>query len=234
MRWKDKHVIKVITGIRRCGKSTLMELFQEYLLQDGISPEQIIAVNLEDYENEELTDPKKLHAYVMDRASKNKKAYVFLDEIQNVTDFSPMVDSLFIRKGLDLYITGSNANMLSGELSTFLSGRCITVEMLPLSFAEYVSWTGDTKELARKYTQYLETSSFPFVTELGDDRKAIEEYLSGIYSTVVLKDVVSRIRSSDPMMIESILRFILSSIGSQISTKKIADAMISDGRKIDV
>lgn len=234
IRWKDKQVIKVITGIRRCGKSTLMELFQEYLLNNGVLPERIIAVNLEDYANEELKDPKALHAYVMEHAAKDKRTYVFLDEIQNVKDFPPMVDSLFIKKNLDLYITGSNAYMLSGELATFLSGRYVTIEMLPLSFAEYISWTGDTKELSRKYAEYLETSSFPYVTELNGDRKAIAEYISGIYHTVVLKDVVGRVGNADPMMLESILRFIASSIGSQLSTKKIADTMTSDGRKIDV
>lgn len=234
IRWRDKQIIKVITGIRRCGKSTLMEQFQDYLLEDGIRENQIIAVNLEDYAFEELLDPRKLHAYVLERLPKSGKAYVFLDEVQNVPDFQRVVDSLFIRKNIDLYITGSNAYMLSGELATLLTGRYITIEMLPLSFAEYVSWTGDRNDLARKYTQYLEQSSFPYATELGGDVKAIDEYLRGIYSTVVLKDVVGRLKSADPMMLESLLRFVFDSIGSRLSTKKIADTLTSMGRKIDV
>lgn len=234
-RWRDKHVIKVITGIRRCGKSTLMELYQQHLLQQGVAPERIIAVNLEDYSNYVLRDPMKLHEYIVERASASTEmTYVFIDEIQNVNDFPPMVDSLFLRKNLDLYITGSNAYMLSGELATHLSGRYVTIDMLPLSFAEYVEWTGTPHDLSRKYREYLETSSFPYVTELDSDRKAIEEYLSGVYHTVVLKDVVGRLKNADPMILESILRFVYSSVGSPISTKKVADTMTSEGRKLDV
>lgn len=233
-RWRDKHVIKVITGIRRCGKSTLMELFQESLRKDGVSDEQIIAVNLEDYNNAGFRDPMKLHSYILEHASGNGMTYVFLDEIQNVSEFPTMINSLFLRKNLDLYLTGSNAYMLSGELATHLSGRYVTIDMLPLSFAEYVQWTGNRYDLSRKYREYLESSSFPYVTELAHDRKAITEYLSGIYHTVVLKDVIGRLKSADPMMLESILRFIYSSTGSPISTKKIADTMASEGRKLDV
>ena len=234
-RWKDKQVIKVITGIRRCGKSTLMALYQQELIERGVAREQILSVNLEDYANYALCDPHKLHAHVLAQAEKVQgKLYVFLDEIQNVQDFPPMIDSLFLRPNLDLTITGSNAYMLSGELATYLSGRYVAIEMLPLSFAEYIRFTGDEHDLARKYRAYLETSSFPYVTELAGDPKAIEEYLSGIYHTVVLKDVVGRMKTADPMILESILRFVYSSVGSPISTKKIADTLTSQGRKQDV
>lgn len=233
-RWRDKRVIKVITGIRRCGKSTLLELFQAELRREGVPEESILAINLEDYANIELRDPMKLHAHIVAQSSKTEKTYVFLDEIQNVADFPPMIDSLFLRRNLDLYLTGSNAYMLSGELATHLSGRYVTVDMLPLSFAEYVQWTGSQHDLSRKYRDYLETSSFPYITELDGNRKAIEEYLSGIYHTVVLKDVIGRLKSADPMMLESILRFVYSSTGSPISTKKIADTLTSEGRKLDV
>ena len=233
-RWRDKHVIKVVTGIRRCGKSTLLELFQEELRKEGVSNEQIIAINFEDYANLALRDPMKLHSYILEHAVPEGTTYIFLDEIQNVHDFPPMIDSLFLRKNLDIYMTGSNAYMLSGELATSLSGRYVTIDMLPLSFAEYVAWTGGKDELSRKYREYLETSSFPYVTELDGDRKSIEEYLSGIYHTVVLKDVLGRLKTADPMMLESILRFVYSSAGSPLSTKKIADTMASEGRKLDV
>ncbi|MGN1367402.1 MAG: ATP-binding protein [Aristaeellaceae bacterium] len=233
-RWRDKRVIKVITGIRRCGKSTLLELFQAELRREGVPEESILAINLEDYANIELRDPMKLHAHIVAQSSKTEKTYVFLDEIQNVADFPPMIDSLFLRRNLDLYLTGSNAYMLSGELATHLSGRYVTVDMLPLSFAEYVQWTGSQHDLSRKYRDYLETSSFPYITELDGNRKAIEEYLSGIYHTVVLKDVIGRLKNADPMMLESILRFVYSSTGSPISTKKIADTLTSEGRKLDV
>ncbi|MGN0077383.1 MAG: ATP-binding protein [Coriobacteriales bacterium] len=232
-RWRDKRVIKVITGIRRCGKSTLMAQYQERLLQSGVEPSQIIAINLEDFAFAELLDPKALHAHILERIPAGKKAYVFLDEVQNVPDFQRVVDSLFLREGIDLYITGSNAYMLSGELATLLTGRYVTVEMLPLSFAEYVSWTGSRTDLQRKYASYLEQSSFPYATELGGDATAVDEYLRGIYSTIVLKDVVGRLKSVDPMMLESVLRFVFDSIGSRLSTKKIADTLSSMGRKID-
>lgn len=234
MRWRDKHIIKVVTGIRRCGKSTLLEMYQDVLREDGVEDAQIIAVNLEDYANMTLREPKILHDYIVSRAPEGRKCYVFLDEIQNVHGFQPMIDSLFLRKHIDIYITGSNAYMLSDELATFLSGRYITIEMLPLSFGEYVRWTGDQSNLSEKYRKYLQTSSFPYVTELGNDTQAIGEYLEGIYSTVVLKDVLGRLKSAEPMMLESILRFVLGNIGSILSTKKIADTLTSEGRKIDV
>jgi predicted AAA+ superfamily ATPase len=233
-RWRDKDIIKVITGIRRCGKSTMMKIYQDDLRANGAVDAQIIAVNLEDYANAALRDPKTLHDYILEKAPEGRRYYIFLDEIQNVRDFQPMIDSLFLRKHLDIYITGSNAYMLSGELATFLSGRYIAIEMLPLSFAEYAAWTGDQGNLIGKYRDYLQTSSFPYVTELAGDAKAINEYLEGIYSTVVLKDVLGRLKNADPMILESILRFVFSNIGSILSTKKIADTLTSGGRKIDV
>ena len=232
-RWRDKQIIKVITGIRRCGKSTLMAQYQEKLLQSGVEADQIVAINLEDYTFVDLLDPKKLHEYVLEKIPAGKKAYVFLDEVQNVQDFQRTVNSLFLRENIDLYITGSNAYLLSGELATLLTGRYVTIEMLPLSFAEYVSWTGNRSDLQRKYVKYLEQSSFPYATKLGGDIKATDEYLRGIYSTVVLKDVVGRLRNVEPMMLESVLRFVFDNIGGRLSTKKIADTLTSMGRKID-
>ncbi|HOU09138.1 MAG TPA: ATP-binding protein [Clostridiales bacterium] len=232
--FKDKHIIKVITGIRRCGKSTLLEIYQEYLLKNGILPEQIIAINFEDYNNRALKDLTALHDFISERLVSGKKTYVFLDEIQNVTDFPVVVDSLYINKNVDLYITGSNAYMLSGEIATLLSGRYVEIEMLPLSFHEYVLSTGNSNELARKYIEYLENSSFPYTTELDGNQRKIYDYLSGIYDTVVLKDVVGRYKMSDTMILESIIRLIFDNIGNRLSTKKISDTLNSNGRKIDV
>ena len=232
--FNDKHIIKVITGIRRCGKSTLLEIYQEYLLKNGILPEQIIAINFEDYNNRALKDLTALHDFISERLVSGKKTYVFLDEIQNVTDFPVVVDSLYINKNVDLYITGSNAYMLSGEIATLLSGRYVEIEMLPLSFHEYVLSTGNSNELARKYIEYLENSSFPYTTELDGNQRKIYDYLSGIYDTVVLKDVVGRYKMSDTMILESIIRLIFDNIGNRLSTKKISDTLNSNGRKIDV
>lgn len=190
-------------------------------------------MNLEDFAFENLLNPRELHTYVLDKAAPEGKTYVFLDEVQNVKDFQRVVDSLFLRKNIDLYITGSNAYLLSGELATLLSGRYVAIEMLPLSFAEYVEWTGNNDNLPQKYQSYLETSSFPYALELASDSKAVRTYLEGIYNTVVLKDVAGRLKTVDPMMLESILRFAFSSLGSPISSKKIADTLCSNGRKID-
>lgn len=230
---KDKQLIKVITGVRRCGKSTIMEIFQDYLRREGISDSQILAVNLEDYDFYELRDPQKLYRYIKDHMIQGQKLYVFLDEIQNVRDFPDVVNSLFIKRDIDLYLTGSNAYMLSSEIATFISGRYVEVKMLPLSFKEYVGATSGRDRLEESYRQYIELSSLPYALDLKDSPRELNDYLNGVYSTIVLKDVSARKKINDPMMLESVVRFTFDNIGNYLSTKKIADAMTSDGRKID-
>lgn len=230
--FKDKHLIKIITGIRRCGKSTLFEIFQNYLLENNVDKSQIITINFEDVDNEELTDYKVLYDYISSRLVSDKMNYIFLDEIQNVPNFQKAIDSLFIKKNVDLYLTGSNAYMLSSEISTLLSGRYVEIQMLPLSFKEYLSTFPDRTDLARKYRTYLENSSFPYTLELNNDRKLIRDYLSGIYNSVILKDVVIRNKIADVSMLESIIKFMFDNIGNISSTKKISDTMTSYGRKI--
>ncbi len=230
--FKDKHIIKVLTGIRRCGKSTLFILFQNYLLNNEVTKEQIISINFEDIDYEELLDYKALYKYIKERLIPNKMNYIFLDEIQNVPNYQKAVDSLFLKDNIDLYLTGSNAYLLSGEIATLLSGRYIEIQMLPLSFKEYVSYFNDKTDLARKYTDYLINSSFPYTLELNGLKKNIREYLGGIYSTVVLKDIIARKNINDVFMLESIIRFMFDNIGNLCSIKKIADTMTSDGRKI--
>ncbi|MBS6601341.1 MAG: ATP-binding protein [Clostridium sp.] len=230
--FKDKHIIKVLTGIRRCGKSTLFILFQNYLLNNEVTKEQIISINFEDIDYEELLDYKALYKYIKERLIPNKMNYIFLDEIQNVANYQKAVDSLFLKDNIDLYLTGSNAYLLSGEIATLLSGRYIEIQMLPLSFKEYVSYFNDKTDLARKYTDYLINSSFPYTLELNGLKKNIREYLGGIYSTVVLKDIIARKNINDVFMLESIIRFMFDNIGNLCSIKKIADTMTSDGRKI--
>lgn len=232
--FRDKQLIKVVTGVRRCGKSTLMEMFQDYLFSQGVEKEQIITINFEDYDNSELYEPSKLHSYVKERLVPDKMTYVFFDEIQHVTDFPRVVDSLYIKKNVDIYMTGSNAYLLSNELSTLLSGRYVEICMLPLSFKEFVSATGDQMELARKYSEYLTVSSFPYALELQGHPREINDYLNGIFNTIVVKDVSQRNNISDVMMLESVVRFVFDNIGNPLSTKKIADTMTTDGRKIDV
>ncbi len=232
--FRDKQVIKVVTGIRRCGKSTLLEIYQNYLIGQGVLPEQIIAVNFEDYDYEELTNGARLHAYIKERLVKGRMTYIFLDEVHHIDDFAKVVDSLYIKKGVDLYVTGSNAYMLSSEIATLISGRYVQIEMFPLSFKEYVESTGSESDLARKYADYLENSSFPYTLDLAGQPKEIRDYLDSLFNTIVVKDISRRKKIADIMMLKSVLRFLFDNIGNQLSSKKIADTMTSDGRKIDV
>ncbi len=232
--FKDKQLIKIVTGIRRCGKSTLLELYQHWLKEQGVPEERIIAINFEDLDYEELTDYKKLYAYLKERLVKEEMTYIFLDEVHHVKDFPKVVDSLYIKKNVDIYITGSNAYMLSGEIATLISGRYVQIEMLPLSFKEYMESTGSMDDRGVKYTEYLQNSSFPYTLALKGQPEEIRDYLEGIYNTIVVKDIVDRKKITDTMMLKSILRFVFDNIGSPLSSKKIADTMTSSGRKIDV
>lgn len=231
--FKDKQLIKIVTGVRRCGKSTLLEIYQDWLRNNGVADEQIISINFEDIDYEELTDYKKLYAYLKQCLSKNKITYIFLDEVQHINDFPKVVDSLYIKKNVDVYITGSNAYMLSSEIATLISGRYVQIEMLPLSFKEYMESTGSMNDRGVKYTEYLENSSFPYTLELKGQPNEIRDYLEGIYNTIVVKDIVTRKKITDTMMLKSILRFVFDNIGSPLPSKKIADTMTSFGRKID-
>ena len=233
MHFKDKNLIKVVTGIRRCGKSTLFELFQNYLIENSITKEQIIQINLEDGDYRHLRTSESLYEYVNERLIPEQKNYVFLDEVQQVINFQEAVDWLYVKKNVDLYITGSNAYLLSGELSTLLSGRYVEIKMLPLSFKEYVSACPEKKNTAELYRNYLTNSSFPGVLEL-TRKQDIRTYLEGIYNTVLFKDIITRKKISDPSMLESIIAFMFDNIGNLCSSTKIANAMTSAGRKISV
>lgn len=232
--FKDKQLIKVITGVRRCGKSTLLEIFQDYLKANGADANQILTINLEDFDFFALRNPESLHSYIKNRLLPDKMTYVFIDEIQHCTEFPAVIDSLYIRNNVDIYLTGSNAYMLSGEIATLLSGRYVEIKMLPLSFKEYVKATDGAANLSQSYRNYIRYGSFPYTLALENNEVAIREYLEGIYNTIVVKDIATRKKISDTMMLESVTRFLFSSAGSPVSTKKIADTMTSAGRKTDV
>ena len=227
-RWKDKDLIKVITGIRRCGKSTLFQLFIDYLKSTGISNEQIISINLEDADYN-FEDYKQLYDYIKEKMDSKKKYYVFLDEVQNVPMFQKAVDSLYIKKNVDVYITGSNAYLLSGELATLLSGRYIEIKMLPLSFKEYVS-AFDDNNYQQLFLNYMKNGGMPGnISIIKSNPNDLDKYLDGIFSTIVYKDIMARNNINDKMLLESVLKFIFDSIGSPISTKKISDTLTSKG-----
>lgn len=241
IKWKDEQVIKVVTGIRRCGKSTLLEMYQDYLKAQGIGDDQIVSINFEELEYEALLDHKALYGYVKESLHPTKTTYIFLDEIQRVEDFQKAVDSLYVKKNIDIYITGSNAYLLSGELATLLSGRYIEIKMLPLSFAEFYELrSGGDKEAS--FVEYMNNGGLPYVALLGGDSERIDTYLEGIYNTIIVKDIEERQRrkESDPnkrkitdiALLKNIAKFLAGSVGSPISVKSIADYVTSSGRRI--
>jgi len=229
-RFKDKDLIKVVTGIRRCGKSTLFDIYIDYLKENNINPNRIIKINLENPEYD-FKDYMSLYSYVNNKLKDKEKYYIFLDEVQNVPEFQKAVDGLYIKKNVDLYITGSNAYLLSGELATLLSGRYIEIKMLPLSFKEYLSAFPNRKEsIDRIFLEYMKNGGMPGnISLLEDNPNDIDKYLDGIFSTVVYKDIMSRNKITDKMLLESVIKFIYDSIGSSISTKKISDTLTSKG-----
>lgn len=230
-KWKDKDVIKVLTGIRRCGKSTLYELFINYLHSVGIDSKHIIFINLEapDYDFQNYKD---LYNYVMEKIGDSGKYYVFLDEVQNVKEFQKAVDGLYIKKNVDVYITGSNAYLLSGELATLLSGRYIEIRMLPLSFREYRDYFGVSGD-EKLYLKYVNNSSFPYALKL-DDEGEVDDYLDSIYNTIIVKDILARKKIADIGVFRELTKFLFASVGSTMSVKKITDTLNSNGRKISV
>ncbi len=240
LEWKNEQVIKVVTGIRRCGKSTLLMQFQDRLLQEGVSDEQIISINFEDLDYEDLLDYKTLYDYIRERLCPDRMTYIFLDEIQKVDSFQKAVDSLFIKPNTDIYITGSNAYLLSGDLATLLTGRYVEISMLPLSFAEYLECSGGSYEQA--LAEYMQFGGFPYLSQMENTAEKADTYLEGIYNTVVVKDIEDRQarKNSDPnkrkitdiTLLKTIARYLASVVGSPVSVKSVSDYLISSGRKV--
>lgn len=230
---KDKQIIKVVTGIRRCGKSTLFDLYCNYLKDNGVDKEQIIRINLEDPEYHDIKNYMALFAYIKGKLIEDKQNYIFIDEVQNVPEFQKAVDGLFIRHNCDVYITGSNAYLLSGELATLLSGRYVEIKMLPLSFSEYISAFEHNENLPLRYQNYIRYGAFPYILHL-ENKRDINAYLEGIYTSIVLKDIVARYKIADVSMLDSVIRYMFDNIGNMCSATKIANTMTSAGRKISV
>ena len=231
--FKDKDLIKVITGIRRCGKSTLFDLYNEFLLNSGIEKQQIIRINLEDPIYYELDSYLILYNYVLNKIDSSKKTYVFIDEVQVVPEFQKACDGLYLNKNIDLYITGSNASLLSGELATLLSGRYIEIKMLPLSFKEFVSANNNDDNIDRLFQKYISWGSFPYVLNF-DNIDDVDKYIKGIYDSIILKDIMARRKFPDMLMLQSVVSFLLDNIGNITSTNKIKDTLVSNGRTISI
>ena len=230
-RWKDKDVIKVITGVRRCGKSTLMEQWKTRLQSSGIDPRQIIHINLELLEYESLLEYHALHDAVLSRCENELMHYVLLDEVQNVPDFQKAIDSLQVRRNIDLYITGSNACLLSGTLATLLSGRYVEIRMLPFSFAEYAAAHEGEASQTRLWSNFLHDGSFPAITMLGDDETLTFDYLDGILNTILVKDVSQRTGSSAAAL-RQLCAFLYDNVGNLSSPSSIAKAMTAAGNSV--
>lgn len=238
--WKDEQVIKVVTGIRRCGKSTLLKQYQEKLLAEGIAREQMISINFEELENEPLLDYQALYRYIKERLCDGKMTYIFLDEIQKVMSFEKAVDSLYVKGNIDIYITGSNAYMLSGELATLLTGRYVEISMLPLSFREYTQATGMQTEQA--FSEYMKSGALPYIAVMDRTDEKVDVYLEGIYNTVIVRDIEERQarkerdagkrKITDIALLKTIARYLASVIGSPVSVKSITDYLVSSGRKV--
>lgn len=239
--WRDEQVIKVVTGIRRCGKSTLLAQFQDYLKRSGVEERQIVSLNFEELENEELLDYRKLYQALTARLCPDKTTYIFLDEVQKVPEFEKVVDSLYVKDRVDLYITGSNAYMLSGELATLLSGRYVELSILPLSFREYCQLQPDGEKDAL-FAAFLQDGGFPYIASMNRSKEKIDMYLEGIYNTIIIKDIEERQRrrEADPnrrkvtdiALLKTIAKFLAGSVGNPISMKGIADYITSTGRKV--
>ena len=240
-KWKDDQVIKVITGIRRCGKSTLLSLYQDYLRTQGVADNQIIYINFEELEYEDLLDYKALYNHLKSRLHPEKTTYIFLDEIQQVVDFQKAVDSLYVKQNVDIYITGSNAYLLSGELATLLSGRYVEINMLPLSFAEFCEIKG-VSDKESLLAEYMKNGGLPYIAKLSGDTEKVDMYLEGIYNTIIVKDIEQRQKrkENDPnkrkindiSLLKNISKFLASSVGSPVSTKSVSDYITSGGRSI--
>jgi hypothetical protein len=238
--WQDKQVIKVVTGIRRCGKSTLLAQFREKLQKAGVRAEQIISINFEDLDNEGLLDYKELYTYLKSKLVTGATTYIFLDEIQRVVSFEKVVDSLHINENVDIYITGSNSHMLSGDLATLLSGRYIEIKMLPFSFNEFCEATGLTSDKA--FSEYIKIGGMPYATAIYQDAEMLSAYMEGIYNTVIVKDIEDRQarrqlgdkqnKITDIALLKSIAKYLTSVVGSPVSVRSITDYLTSNGRKI--
>lgn len=240
-KYRDKQLIKVVTGIRRCGKSILMQQFQNELREKGVCEEQIVYVNFEALENEHLLNRNELYKYLTEKLNKDKYTYIFLDEVQKVDEYEKVVDSLYIKPLVDIYITGSNAYILSSELSTYLSGRYIEIKMLPLSFKEYYELM-DYGDINKLFTEYIQYGGLPYYAILRKNELAFDDtYIEGIYNTIFVKDIEDRQKRKEPdptkrkitdiPLLKNISKYLSSVIGSPVSMKKIADYLSFYGRK---
>lgn len=225
---KDTEFIKVITGVRRSGKSTLLLMFQEYLLNNGVKKNNIIYINFESAMYDEIKNYKDLYKYIKEKINKGKY-YLLLDEIQNVESWEKAINSFKVDFNMDIYITGSNAYLLSSELSTLLSGRYLEIKMYPLSFKEFLLFNNyDNTNLEEKFYEYVKYGGLPAITLIKDNDELVLSYLNDIYNSIVKKNIMDRNNIKDSVLLENIIKYLLNNIGSPISATKISDYLNSN------
>lgn len=240
IQWKDEQVIKVVTGLRRSGKSTLLLQYQQWLMTNGIEQNQIVYINFENMDYEELKDYRRLYAYLKDHLVEGRKTYIFLDEIQRVPSFETVINSLYIKPDIDIYITGSNSYMLSSDLATFLTGRYVEIKMLPLSYKEFLELTGIDKDQC--LSEYMRYGGLPYVAVMERTDEKVESYMEGIYNTVIIQDIEERQarketepnkrKITDILLLKTIARYLASTVGNTVSVRSITDYLVSNGRKV--
>lgn len=229
---KDQPIIKVLTGMRRAGKSTLLDLLEEAFMAAGVPKAQIIHLNFEWMALDEIRDDHQLYALLQERMRGQQTVYLLLDEIQLVEHWERAVNSLFAERRADIYLTGSNAKLLSSEIATLLAGRYALIEVYPLSFREYLTFLPEAeREADAAFQRYLQYGGLPIVPGMPQDEDLIQTVLSGIYNTVLMKDIVQRNAVRDPDLLERIVRFLTAHVGSAVSTSKISGYLTSQGRK---
>lgn len=231
-KWKDRHLIKVLTGVRRSGKSTILSLFRSRLLSEGVAESQIVTLNFEDPDFGSIRNADDLWAYLKPRLVRGKMTYVFLDEIQRVAEFEKAVDGLFVKDNVDVYVTGSNAYLLSGEIATYLSGRYVTLHVHPLSFREYCDGLALSDNPERAWVNYLRFGSFPQSVSLGNDPELVAAFNEGLYNTILQKDVTARFRGEGSPAFDRIATFMFDNIGNIASVRSIAAALAAEGVKV--
>jgi hypothetical protein len=238
INWKDKPIIKVITGVRRCGKSSLLLLFKDYLKDNQVQDQHIIHMNFESMLFDEINDYRDLYKKITESISTAaEKHYILLDEIQLIDHWEKCVNGIMVDYDVDVYITGSNSYLLSSELSTLISGRFVEIKMLPLSFREYIDFSetkiiNNRQELEYRFDEFIKYGGFPSLTIYGNQEEFAEDFLTGIYNTVVMKDIIQRNQVRDPALLENLIRFLAANVGSIVSTRKISNYLSSAGRKV--
>lgn len=231
--YKDSNLIKVLTGVRRCGKSTILEMFRQNIILNGVNEKQTLVLNFEKMENRQLLETENLFQFLEKNLSKTKKNYVFLDEIQNVKGFEAVLDGLYADPNVDLYVTGSNAKFLSSDLATLVAGRYVEIKVSPLSFSEYVSAFEDKMNLGEMYANYITYGAFPEAVNLfKKNPEAVYGYLQDVYETVILKDVVIRKNIKDSDLLQDVTKFLFDNIGNISNPKKISDYLTASNRKV--